>query len=70
MDNFQKYELQWYIRPPLWSAGQSSWLQIQRSGFDFRLYRIFWEVVSLQQGPLCLVGKIEELLGWKVGAQV
>jgi hypothetical protein len=22
-----------YIGPPLWSSGQSSWLQIQRSGF-------------------------------------
>jgi hypothetical protein len=22
-------------RPPLWSSGQSSWLQIQRSGFDY-----------------------------------
>jgi hypothetical protein len=28
-------------RPPLWSSGQSSWLQIQRSGFDFRRYQIF-----------------------------
>jgi hypothetical protein len=26
---------------PLWSSGQSSWLQIQRSGFDSRLYQIF-----------------------------
>jgi hypothetical protein len=25
----------------LWSSGQSSWLQIQRSGFDFRRYQIF-----------------------------
>jgi hypothetical protein len=23
-------------RPPLWSSGQSSWLLIQRSGFDSR----------------------------------
>jgi hypothetical protein len=22
-------------KPPLWSSGQSFWLQIQRSGFDF-----------------------------------
>jgi hypothetical protein len=28
-------------RPPLWSSGQSSWLQIQRSLFDFRSYQIF-----------------------------
>jgi hypothetical protein len=32
------------LRPPLWSCGQSSWLQIQRSGFYFRSYHIFWEV--------------------------
>jgi hypothetical protein len=24
------------IRPPLWSSGQSSWLQIRRPGFDSR----------------------------------
>jgi hypothetical protein len=30
-----------HYRPPLWSSGQSSWLQIQRSGFDSRLYQIF-----------------------------
>jgi hypothetical protein len=27
------------IRPPLWSSGQSSWLQIRRHGFDFRHYQ-------------------------------
>jgi len=27
--------------PPLWSSGQSFWLQIQRSGFDSRRYQIF-----------------------------
>jgi hypothetical protein len=32
--------------PPLWSNGQSSWLQIQRSGLDSRRYLIFWEVVG------------------------
>jgi hypothetical protein len=26
-------------RPPLWSSGQSSWLQIRRSGFDSRHYQ-------------------------------
>jgi hypothetical protein len=36
-----------FYRPPLWSSGQSFWLQIQRSGFDSRLYLIFWEVVGL-----------------------
>jgi hypothetical protein len=28
--------------PPLWSSGQSSWLQILRSGFDSRRYQMFW----------------------------
>jgi hypothetical protein len=48
--------------PPLWSTRQSSWLQIQRSGFDSRLYQIFWEVVSMERGPFILVSTIEELL--------
>jgi hypothetical protein len=52
-------------RPPLWSSGQSSWLQIQRSGFGFRRYRSFWEVVGLERGPLSLVSTTEELLGRK-----
>jgi hypothetical protein len=51
--------------PALWSSGQSSWLQIQRSGFDFRGYQIFWEVVGLERGPLSLVSTTEELLGKK-----
>jgi hypothetical protein len=29
-----------------------------------RRYQIFWEVVGLERGPLSLVSKIEELLGW------
>jgi hypothetical protein len=41
---------------------QSSWLQIQRSGFDSRCYWIFWEVVSLERGPVSLVSTIEEQL--------
>jgi hypothetical protein len=52
-------------RPPLWSSGQSSWLQIQSSGFDSQLYHIFSEVVGLEWGPLSLVSTIEELLGRK-----
>jgi hypothetical protein len=28
-------------RPPLWSSGQSSWLQIRRSDVDSRRYQIF-----------------------------
>jgi hypothetical protein len=46
-----------------WSSGQSSWLQIQRSGFDSRNYQIFSEVVGLERGPFSLVSTIEELLG-------
>jgi hypothetical protein len=52
-----------WMRPPLWSSGQSSWLQIQKPGFDSRRYQIFWEVVGLERGPLSLVSTIEELLG-------
>jgi hypothetical protein len=48
--------------PSLWSSGQSSWLQIQRPGFDSHPYQIFWEVVGLERGPLSLVTTIEELL--------
>jgi hypothetical protein len=48
-------------RPPLLSSGQSSLLQIQRSGFNSRRYQIFWEVVGLERGPLNLVMIIEEL---------
>jgi hypothetical protein len=43
------------LLPPLWSSGKSSWLQIQRSGFDSRCYQIFWEVVGLERGSLSLV---------------
>jgi hypothetical protein len=42
-------------RLPLWSGGQSSWLQIRRPGFDSRRYQIFWEAVGLERGPLSLV---------------
>jgi hypothetical protein len=45
----------------LWSSGQSSYLQIQSSGFDSQRYQIFWEVVGLERGPLSLVSTIEEL---------
>jgi hypothetical protein len=47
---------------PLWSSGQSSWLHIQRSGFDSRRYQNFWEVVGLERGTLSLVSTFEELL--------
>jgi hypothetical protein len=49
----------------MWSSGQSSWLQIQGSGYDSRHYQIFWEVVGLELGLLSLVSTIEELLGRK-----
>jgi hypothetical protein len=55
----------WSSGPPLWSSGQSSWLQIQRSGFDSLRYQIFCEVVGVERGPLSLVRTIEELLGRK-----
>jgi hypothetical protein len=50
------------LQPPLWSSGQSSCLQIQRSRFDSWRYQIFGEVVGLERGPLCLVITTEELL--------
>jgi hypothetical protein len=43
--------------------GPSSWLQIQRSGFDSQRYQISWELVGLERGPLGLMSTIEELLG-------
>jgi hypothetical protein len=48
--------------PPMWSSGQSSWLQIQWSGFYTRHYKIFWEVVGLERSPLSIVSTTEELL--------
>jgi hypothetical protein len=46
--------------PPLWSSGQSSWLQIHRSMLRFPSLPDF---LGLKQGPVNLVSKIEELLG-------
>jgi hypothetical protein len=45
----------WVQGLPLWSIGQSSWLLIQRSGFDSLRYQIFREIVGLERGPLSLV---------------
>jgi hypothetical protein len=53
------------LEPPLWSSGQSSWLQIQRSGFDPRHCQTFWEVVCLERDPHSPVSTTEELLGRK-----
>jgi hypothetical protein len=47
---------------PLWSGGQSSWLQIQRSQVWFPALAD-WEVVGLERCPLSLMSTIEELLG-------
>jgi hypothetical protein len=49
----------------LWSSGQSSWLQVQRSGCNSPHYQIFWEVVGLKRDPLSLVSATEEILGRK-----
>jgi hypothetical protein len=58
-----------YLRAlPLWSSGQSSWLQIQRPGFDSRHYHK--EVVGLERGALSLVSTTKELLDRKVAAPV
>jgi hypothetical protein len=57
------------LKPPLWSSGQSSWLQIRRPGFDSRHYQKR-KVVGLERGPLSLVSTTEELLDRKVAAPV
>jgi hypothetical protein len=44
-------------RPPL-----CSWLQIQRSGIDYRRHQNLWSVVGLERGPLCLLSSTDELL--------
>jgi hypothetical protein len=56
-------------RPPLWSSGQSSWLQIRRPGFDSRHYQKK-KVMGLERSPLSLVSTTEELLDRKVAAPV
>jgi hypothetical protein len=56
------------FRPPLWSSGQSSWLQIRRPGFDSRALQK--KVMGLERGPLSLVSTTEELLDRKVAAPV
>jgi hypothetical protein len=54
--------------PPLWSSGQSSWLQIRRPGFDSPHYQK--KVVGLKWGPLSHASTTEELLDRKVAAAV
>jgi hypothetical protein len=55
--------------PPLWSSGQSSWLQIRMPGLDSRHYQNK-KVVGLEQGAISLVSTTEELLDRKVAAPV
>jgi hypothetical protein len=55
--------------PPLWSSGQSTWLQIRRPGVDSRHYQKK-KVVGLERGPLSLVSTTKELLDRKVAAPV
>jgi hypothetical protein len=55
-------------RPPLWSSGQSSWLQIQ--GSRVRFLALQKKVVDLERGTLSLVSTTEELLDRKVAAPV
>jgi hypothetical protein len=57
--NMKLFRMKW---PPLWSSGQSSWLQIQRPRFDSRCYQIFWEIVGLKRGLISLMSTIEELV--------
>jgi hypothetical protein len=64
----QEWKNKLYINGPLWSSGQSFWLQIRRPGFDSRHYRK--KVVGLERGPLSLVSTTEELLDRKVAAPV
>jgi hypothetical protein len=59
-------EIHMFLIGLLWSSGQSSWPQVQRSRFDSQHYQIFREVVGLERGLLSLVSTIEELLGRKI----
>jgi hypothetical protein len=59
----KKELISWDKGLPLWSSGQSSWLQIQRSHIQFPSLPNFCEVVGLEWGPLSLVSTTEELLG-------
>jgi hypothetical protein len=54
--------------PPLWSSGQSSWLQIRRPGSIPGTTKK--EVVGLERGPRSLVSTTEELLDRKAAAPV
>jgi hypothetical protein len=47
----------------MWSSGQSP-------GFNSQCYQIFWEAISLEQGPLSLMRINEQLLEWKIAAPI
>jgi hypothetical protein len=57
------------LRSPLWSSGDSSWLQIRRPGIDSQHYQKK-KLVGLERGPISLVSTTEELLDRKVAAPV
>jgi hypothetical protein len=50
-------------QPPLWSSGQSSWLQIRRSQVRFPELPHFFRSSGSRTGPLSFVSTIEDLLG-------
>jgi hypothetical protein len=64
---FHSYFLQIICKSwlPLWSSGQISWLQIQRSRVRFQTLAGFLRSSESERGPLSLVRITEELLEWK-----
>jgi hypothetical protein len=52
-----------FLRPPLSSSGQSSWLQIRRRRVRFSGTTRKKKAVGLERGILSLVSTTEELLG-------
>jgi hypothetical protein len=58
-----------FVYRPLWSSGQSSWLQIRRPGIASRRYQK-QKVVGLERSPLSLVSTTEKLLDIKVAVPV
>jgi hypothetical protein len=57
------------LRPPLWSSGESFWLQIRRPGFDSRRYQKE-KILGLERGSLRFVSTTDKLLDRKVAAPV
>jgi hypothetical protein len=58
------FSIYWFYfnSPPLWSSGQSFWLQIQRSRVRFPALPDFLTIGCLERGPLSLVITTEELI--------